>query len=291
MTPRASLSRPAINAAIAAFISLVSWGAIAWGLSEPGVLTATEATPGAITIGTALLPAIIMPMMMINFLWAVRKVGAARRGENVIGRWTVSATELAEFTTNNAARSALGTVYRNEWKPPRKPPAEGIEIIFVPDAVVVGNAFYSLVTTGIFRFTGVHELRENPPAIEFGVITVLASTTTIRRFFNALRLPVSRQARGELARVLDHFRRVANREVIVNPDFYGSRIRIGLIVASVGAAPVALGIWLAERARRSGDLDMENLAMGLVVCSLIAAVAGLALAGIAWSLRRGQYRR
>jgi hypothetical protein len=275
---------------IAAFISLVSWSAIAWGLSEPGVLAATEATPAAITIGLALLPAILMPMMTMNFLWAVQKVRAARRGENVIGRWTVSATELAEFAANNAARSARGTDYRNEWKPPRNPPAEGIEIIFVPDAVVVGRAFYALVTTGWFRFTGVQELRENPPAIEFGVISVVVSTTTIRRFFNTLRLPVSRSARGELDRVLDHFRRVSNREVVVNPDFYRPRIRIGLFVASFFTIPTALGFWLAGRARRSGDQDMENFAEGLAGGSLIFAGAGLLLAAIALSLRRRQHR-
>lgn len=288
--PRAPLSRPAINAMIAASISLASWCAIAWGLSEPGVLAATQATPGAITIGLALLPAILMPMMAMNFLWAVQKVRAARRGENVIGRWTVSATELAEFAANNAARSALGTAYRNEWKPPRNSPAEGIEIIFVPDAVVVGRAFYSLVTTGWFRFTGVQELRENPPAIEFGVISVVVSTTTIRRFVNTLRLPVSRSARGELDRVLDHFRRVGNREVVVNPDFYRPRIRIGLIVAAVFTIPTALGFWLAARARRSGDQDMENFAEGLAGGSLIFAGAGLLLAAIAWRLRQRQHR-
>jgi len=288
--PRAPLSRPAINAMIAAFISLVSWCAIAWGLSEPGALITTQATPGAIAIGTAMLPAIIMPMMMINFLWAVRKVRAARRGENVIGRWTVSATELAEFAANNAARSALGTAYRNEWKPARQPPAEGIEIIFVADAVVVGGAFYPLVTTGMFRFTGVHELRENPPAIEFGVITVLLSRHATRTFFNALRLPVSRLARGELDRVLDHFRRVGNREVVVNPDFYRLRIRIGLIFASIGTILAALGFWLAARARRSGDQEIENLAEGLAVCSSIVAVAGLVLAAIAWTLWQRKHR-
>lgn len=275
---------------IAAFLSFVSWCAIAWGLSEPGVLTATQATPGAIAIGAALLPAIIMPMMAMNFLWAVRKVRAARRGENVIGRWIVSANELAAFAANNAVRNALGIKYRNEWKLPRKPPAEGIEIIFVADAVVVGRVLYPLVTTGMFRFTGVHELRENPPAIEFGVITVLLGSYTTHRFFNALRLPVPRLARGELDRVLDHFRRVGSREVIVNADFYRSRIRIGLISASVGTILTALGFLLAERARRSGDQDMENLGEGVAVGSLIVAVAGLVVAAVAWRLRQRQYR-
>ena len=74
LMPHAPLSRPAINAMITASIYLVSWGAIAWGLREPGVLAAPEAIPGAIAIGTALLPAIIMLMMTMNFLWAVRNV-------------------------------------------------------------------------------------------------------------------------------------------------------------------------------------------------------------------------
>lgn len=290
MISRTPLSRPAINAVIAGFIALVSWGAMAWGFTQPGALTDTEGNPGAIAIGTAALPALIAPLFLLNFLWAVRKMRAARRGENVIGRWTVSAAELVEFAANDAARSALGTAHRNEWKPPRKPSADGIEVIFVSDAVVVGQAFFSLVTTGPFRFTSVHELRESPPAIEFGVTTVLFNQIKTYRFFNALRLPVSRPARGELDRVLDHFRRVANREVVVNPDFYGARVRLGLIVASVGAIPTAVGIWLAERAQRSGDQDLESFAVGLVACSLIVVVAGLVLAGIAWMLRRRQYR-
>lgn len=162
MKLRSFFNRPATSALIAAIISLLAWGAMAWGLSEPGALVATEVTPRGIAIGAALLPALIMPVLTLNFLWAAQKVRAAKRGENVIGRWIVSATELAAFAANNAARNALGPVYHNEWKPPRKPPAEGIEIIFVPDGVVVGSAFYSLVTTGPFRFTGVQELSREP---------------------------------------------------------------------------------------------------------------------------------
>jgi hypothetical protein len=270
---------------IAAFLSLVFWGALAWGLSQPDVFTATKVTPGAIAIGLSVLPAIFMPLLTLNFLWTERKVRAARRGENVIGRWTVSAAELAAFATNNAARNALGPTYHNEWKPPRKLPADGIEIIFAPDAVVAGRAFYALVTTGLFQFTSVHEVRESPPAIEFVVTTI---TTPHYRLYNALRLPVAPSARGELDRVIDHFRRVAKGRVIVDPDFYRPRIRFGLIVASVGAILAALGFWLTGQA--GGDQDMENVALGLAVGSSIVAAAGLMVAAIAWTLRQRQYR-
>lgn len=290
MKLRSFFNRPATSALIAAIISLLAWGAMAWGLSEPGALVATEVTPRGIAIGAALLPALIMPVLTLNFLWAARKVRAARRGENVIGRWIVSATELAAFAANNAARNALGPVYHNEWKPPRKPPAEGIEIIFVPDGVVVGSAFYSLVTTGPFRFTGVQELRENPPAVEFGITTFVISTTAGRNVFSALRLPVSLLARGELGRVFEHFRRVANREVIVNRDFYRLRIRIGLIVAAACAIFTAGVTWIAGQARENGDPETATLAEALAGCGVLVAATALVLALISWKLQQRQYR-
>lgn len=56
---------------------------MAWGLSEPGALVATEVTPRGIAIGAALLPALIMPVLTLNFLWAARKVRAARGGGRI----------------------------------------------------------------------------------------------------------------------------------------------------------------------------------------------------------------
>jgi hypothetical protein len=295
LTLREFFSRPPINATVAGVITALSWSAIAWGLTEPGVLEATETTPEGIAIGLALLPAIIMPFVTLNFLWAVRKMRAARRGENVIGRWRVPAPELAAFTANNAARNALGTAYHNEWKPPRQPAADGnkgdgIEIIFIPDGVVVGPAYFALVMSGPFRFTGVHTLPENPPAIEFGVVTTLFSPERTYRFVNALRLPVSTAASAELARVVDHFQRVARRELIVNPHFYRGRLRFGLGVAAIGSIPSALGFFLAAQARQSGNQDLETIAEGLAIGSLIIAGAGLFLAALAWKMRRRQQR-
>lgn len=80
MKLRSFFNRPATSALIAAIISLLAWGAMAWGLSEPGALVATEVTPRGIAIGAALLPALIMPVLTLNFLWAARKVRAARGG-------------------------------------------------------------------------------------------------------------------------------------------------------------------------------------------------------------------
>ena len=288
----ASFSRPAINAFIAALVTLVAWGAIAWGSQEPGLLTETESSPGGLAIGLALAPAIIAPMLLLLYLRGVRAVRAARRGENVLARWIVTSEELTEFRHNNAARNALGSGYRNLWKPPRHDPAAGIEVIFVPDAVVVGPALYPLVNTGMFRFAGVQVLPERPLAIEFGTITTsVASEPTVRvsRSRAVLRLPVARRARDDLPKVLRHFQQVDTRQLVVNPGFYLSRIRIGLIGAPVCFALAALGFWLGQHAE--GDETTVTIGLTLAVCGVIFGLGGLILAAAAWSLRQGQVRR
>jgi hypothetical protein len=289
---RAGLSRPAVHAIIAALVTLVTWGAIAWGLQEPGVLTATEGSPAAGAIGLALAPAIIAPMMLLLYLKGVRAVRAARRGENVLARWIVSAAELAEFRRNDAARNALGRAYRNLWKPPRRDPQGGIEVIFVPDAVVVGPALYPLVNTGMFRFAGVQVLPERPLAIEFGTITTsFASEPTVKvsRSRAVLRLPVARRARDDLPRVLRHFQQVDARKLVVNPGFYLSRIRVGLIAAPVCFALAALGFWLGQQA--GGDETTDIVGLTLAVSGVMFGFGGLILAAAAWTLRQGQVRR
>ena len=290
--PAPGLSRPAVHAIIAGLIALVAWGAIAWGLTEPGVLSATESTPGGLAIGLALAPAIIAPMMLLLYLRGVRDVRAARRGKDVLARWVVTGEELAEFRRNNATRNALGAAYRNLWKPPRRDPQGGIEVIFVPDAVVVGPALYPLVNTGMFRFAGVQVLPERPLAIEFGTVTTsVAAEPSVRvsRSRAVLRLPVARRARDDLPRVLRHFQQVDARELVVNPGFYLSRIRAGLIAAPVCFAMAAVGFWLGRQA--DGDETMATIGLTLAASGVIFGFAGLILAGAAWLLRQGQYRR
>ncbi len=52
-----------------------------------------------------------------------------------------------------------------------------------------------------------------------------------------LRVPVARTALAEAERVVAHFERVLRREIIVDPGFWPSRIRIGLSAAAPSPRP------------------------------------------------------
>lgn len=287
------LSRPAINAIIAGLVTLVSWGAVVWGLRTPGVLSATENTPGGVAIGLALAPAIIAPMMLALYLKGVRTVRAARRGEGVLARWIVTADEMTQFRANNAARNKHGAAYRNDWKPPRRDRADGLEVIFMADAVVVGGALFPLVNTGMFRFAGVQVLPERPLAIEFGTVATNFVGPNLRlvRSKGLLRLPVARMARDDLPGVLSHFQQVDAREIVVNAGFYLSRIRIGLITAAVCSVMAAIAFVITPKSVGPDQATLQIVGMTIVIVGVIFGIAGLLLAAIAWNLRQGQLPR
>jgi hypothetical protein len=288
------LSRPAVNAIVAAAVTLLSWGAIAWGLQEPGVLAATEGSPGGFAIGLALAPAIIAPMMLLLYLKGVRLVRAARRGEGVLARWTVTAAELAAFRLDDTARNALGPGFRNQWKPPRRDPAGGIEVIFTRDAVVVGGTLFPLVSTGMFRFAGVQVLPGRPLAIEFGTVTTSLSSVPhyrVTRSRAVLRLPVARLARDDLPRVLRHFQQVDTREVVVNPGFYLGRIRFGLIAAPACFALAAIAFRLTPRSAGPDEQALQTIGLVVIIAGILCGLGALVLAAAAWVLRQGQLPR
>jgi len=280
------LSRPASAALVCAAITLASWGAILWGLQRPGVLSDVEGSPQALAIGLGVAPGVIAPMMMLVYLRGVRAVRAARHGDQVLGRWTVSASELAEFAINDAARNALGDAYRNIWTSPAEAPAKGIEIIFVPDAVLVGGRLFPLVTTGAFRFDGMQVLPESPLAIEFRVfVSDISDSVSSGSTEQVLRLPVSRLARSELANVLEHFRRVDARELIVNPNFFLNWLRAGLIAAPLCFVISAWGFWLSTHS--AGEVWL-NVLLLMTVGGLMGGLGALAISAVAWMMHRAQ---
>lgn len=286
---RPPLSRPAINAMIAGGVTLLSWAAVAWGLQEPGVLTATEGGPHALAIGLGLAPAIVAPMVLLLYLRSARQLGAARAGKDVLARWIVPAEEFKAFRSNNLKRNGLGAEYRNVWKP-RRASGEDIEVIFVPDAVVVGRNIYPLVNTGMFRFAGVQVLPERPLAIEFGVITtsIVGQYHRVVRSRSVLRVPVARQARDDLPRVLRHFQQVDAREIVVNGDFYLRRIRIGLIGGALSFLVAAVAFSITPRSAGPDEVTRQMIGLVFIISGVIFGIAGLILAAIAWQLRQQQ---
>ena len=279
--------RPRLVIGICLGVTVVSCLAIAWGALEMMRTGDDGGLPGA-AVGLGIAPAVIGLGMLVLAMKGARTVAAAQRGDRIFARWMVSPEELAAFAANNKARDALGPAYNNDWSPPRKIPPEGIEIRFDPDGVLVGDTYFGLVTTGMFKFEGVQILPENPLSIEFGTVaTTFSSGTTVHVHTSrgVLRLPIGRLGRDEAVKVLDHYRRVDRRETIVKPGFYRSRIRIGLIGAAVCFTAAAIGFAM-EALEIGGDI----VPLVLAVAGIVAGIGGLVLALLAKSLSNAQHR-
>lgn len=276
------MSHPGLNMGICVTGVVLAALSIWWGVAEMNAL-GHETTASGLKIGIAIPVGVICFFMFFNFLWGARVLAAMRRGEKVIGRWTVTPAEAEAFRADDKRRADLG--YDNDYKLPKKIPPGGIEVIFTDNAVAVGGTYFGLVTTGMFRFEGVQMLPDNPLALEFGtVMTTMAGGNTVRvyRTRGLLRVPVSRAGRGEAVKVLDHFSAVDQRKKLVNPNFYGRRIRWGLIAAPLFFLMAATGFAL----NAAGVEGIVPLLMA--VTGVIAGIGGLVLAFIAWVLHMKQ---
>jgi hypothetical protein len=272
-------------------VSVASWTAVGWGAFEMNRI-AGETGATAATIGIGFPIGVIATGMLFLAIRSARAYRRFRRGENAIGRWIVAPEDFAAFAANNAARNALGPAYHNEWRPPRAIPAAGLTIVFNPEGVLVGDTYFSLVTTGQFKFEGVQMLPGEPLAIEFGTVeTTVSSGTTfhVHRNRGVLRLPVPRLARDDAVKVFDHFKRVDAREIIINPDFYRRRIGWGLRAAPVCFLIAATGFGL--QAAGYGNLLDGALCVGLAVAGAVSGLGALALALIAWMFSQAQHAK
>lgn len=287
----ARVRRPRLVAAAWLAVTLAGWISVTWGALEMHRLDhETGATAAAIGVGFPV--AVIATGMLFLAMRTIRIVAALDRGEGVIARWTVSPDDFAEFAADNAARNALGGPYRNDWKIPRMIPPQGMEIVFSADGVLVGSRYFGLVNTGMLKFEGVQMLPSNPLVLEFGTVATTVSLGTsvhINRTRGVLRIPVSRLARSEAIRVLDHFRRVDAREIVVNPGFYLGRMRFGLIAAPICFLLAAGGF--ALQSLGYGNLLDGTLPVTLAVGGTVGGIGALVLAGAAWTLSWAQHLR
>ncbi len=276
------LSNPGLNMGICVAGVVLSALSILWGVAEMDAL-GHETTASGLKIGIAIPVGVICFFMFFNFLWGYRLIAAMRRGEKVIGRWTVTPEEAEAFRADDKRRGDAG--YDNDYKLPKKIPPGGIEVIFTDSAVLVGGAYFGLVTTGMFKFEGVQMLPDNPLALEFGtVMTTFAGGNSVRvyRATGLLRVPVSRAGRDEAVKVLGHFSAVDQRRTLVNPNFYVRRIRWGLIAAPLFFLMAAMGFGLNE----AGVQGVVPLLMA--VTGVIAGIGGLVLAMLAWVMHMKQ---
>jgi hypothetical protein len=275
--------KPGLNALVAIAIGVAGLLAVGWGIlimQAEGRETALSAP----LIGIGLFAAIMGLTMSVVFLVGVAIYRRVARGETSIARWTVTPAELAVFREEDARRSAHGPEYHNDYTPPATSPPGGLDVIFVPNAVMIGDIFFGLSMTGLVRFDAVKMVRPEPLALEFRIRQTVARGATVRWFATEtvlLRVPIAHAAMDQATRMPMHFERVLRREIIVNPGFWTVRIRIGLWTAAISAMISVAGyLWSGA----TGNQDIAHIMLG---SGAIFAIAGLILAGGAWI----QYRR
>lgn len=277
----AGLRRPLRSAWIAAGVFLAGGMLLAWGVLD---MTAhdreTVATALAIPVGG--LAVLFGFLMVLNFLWAARLMASIRRGDTrVIGRWTVSAATLEAFRADEAHRSP------NDWNPPREIPREGVEVIFTEDAVVVGDWFMGLSTSGIAHIRSVAVAPGNPLSVQFETAVATRSRSGgVGYTHGALRVPIEQTANDEARKVLAHYQAALAGEVLVKPEFWQGRIRFGVVLAAICALAFVAGLALRER----HDLGVVPLVLAVVgaVVGLGAVVLVLSSAAFARDQRRGR---
>ena len=274
------IRNPRRSVLIALGLTLLALCAIAWGFIEINRSGAETPATGA-AIGVGLLVAILGVFLTVNFVWAVRLVGAMRRGEGVIARWTVPPAQFDDFRTSEATHRSAGR--HNDYKAPRKTPAEGVEIVFTASAVLIGDTFFGLARDGLARFTAARVVSGNPPCLAFATAMTVGRASASGAHFQTstgeLRVPIARTAQAEARAVFDHFRAVAEQRTIVNPRFWPRRIRIGLGTA-LAAGLICAGGFALNALR----VDLGVVPLVMAVAGAVIGLGGLVLALIAWRI-------
>lgn len=245
-----------------------------------------ETTASGIAIAFGLLGTVVFPLLLANFVWATRIFAAIQRGENVIARWTVPPDAFERFRANEAGHAAAG--YPNDYTPPRRTPAEGVEVAFSKDGVLVGDTFYGLATTGLAHIRQAGIVPGEPLCLGFqtAMTTGQVQSSDAVSFGTALgilRIPVADASHTEAMAVLDHYTKALAGQVIVKPDFWRKRIRWGLRAAVFSAFVAAAGF--ALEALKAG---LGVIPLILAIVGVITAIGGLVLAFLAWTFENRQ---
>ena len=272
--------RPGVGVAICAVMAAFGLVSVLWGVGEMRALEReTSATAFAIGLGllTGLTGFLFFFLFLFNFLWASRLIGALRRGEGVIARWTVAPATFEMFRDREDRLRAAGD--DNDYRLPRQVPHAGLEVIVSEDGVLIGDTSFGLASAGLARFREVRIEQGSPPCLAFDTVVTTASNVSVVRVHHipgVLRVPIAHDGQDAAARVLAHYRAVIARRTIVKPDFWRRRVRWGLIAALISALIAAAGFALAAG---TGDFGLASLVM--VVGGLIMAAGGLILALLA----------
>jgi hypothetical protein len=189
-----------LKAPIAGAVALCGAAALFWGLTDPA------APPPARSIGGVAL--VVGTLMALNYLYAHALIRKMRRGQGVIGRWTVAPASFNRFRDAERARKKR----KNNWRMPRGDWPDGLPVIFSQGAVLAGHTYFRLAGTGMSRFSFARIEPDAVPSVEFAMrLTIIGAGTQGRtaRYRGHLRVPIADGAGAPAARVVAHFQNLA----------------------------------------------------------------------------------
>ena len=162
-----------------------------------------------------LFPALAGPLFFIHYVSKIRVFRDMRSGRSAIARWTLSVEQFNRFCEGEQ-RIPAASIIANFYKPPKTIPAEGMEVIFSDQGVLIGGGYFPLSTTGGRRLQSVRYIASDPASIEFGTAMTTAvrtssATINTNRSVQTLRVPVASDARKEAGEVVHRYQGIIDR--------------------------------------------------------------------------------
>lgn len=206
------MRNPVRNAVLFGVISAVSIVLVLLGVADMRE-TSRTASP-LLTLG--LFPMLLCPIFFIHYLRKIRVFHDMHSGRSAIARWTLSAEQFNRFCEEQQ-RIPAKSIMTNFYKPPKTTPAEGVDVIFSDNGVMIGGGYFPLSTTGRRRLQSVRYIASDPPSIEFGtvintMVRTSSATTNTYRTAETLRVPVSTDARKLAGEVVHRYQATIDQQ-------------------------------------------------------------------------------
>ena len=225
-------------------------------------LDQTDGVPAIVTgIGAAVLA--VLAIFTLLFWQMSRFVRRARRPDQRVAAWTVRPDLWAQFIETDAARAAEYPSYIHMFKPRRKIPDRGVEVIAATSGVLVDGIALGTEVRGLNAMTGLSWLSGTPECIEIVARVPRGRSgggiTTDPGFF---RIPVSPSQREEAIAAHTYYRDLLARGELSDPTGHRTLVRFCWSLAAILLPIGALGFWMNANGIMKGHIAVPL--MGLI---------------------------
>jgi hypothetical protein len=264
---------------IASLIAAAGLAALGWFfLASPGFADPEGIHMLALVLGG--LVAFFGLFLTVNFLAAGRLVARLVRGEGVVGRWIIPPDAVQQFLQMEAPRHQP-----NAWRPSRREKRAGVEVIFGQEYLLLGGRLLPLPTAGLQSIRGIG-FDPGPPltvALATGAYTNVGGN--FRRIDEEYRIPVIDPDAANA--VVLHFRAALAGQVIVAPNRWLWRIRLGVALMVILPLLGLVGLWLANQPDRTTEAQLI-LPLTLMILGVVGTIGAAIVTLVALNFHRRQ---